>query len=69
MKIIIECTEVGCCSLIEAIQNKLNDCVNRYNTTTCGLMKSVFCSQEFSLHDILAQILEQLNEGKEKNDG
>lgn len=67
MKIIIECSENGFTTLFEAIQNKLNDCVRRYNNSEWQELKRMYASQELSLHDILAQIVEQVYGGKEND--
>lgn len=68
MKLVIECSGIGISSLVEAVNNKLNDCVIGYENTKWEELKRRYLAQEISLRNIMAQIIEQVNNRGEEND-
>lgn len=68
MKIIIECPEIAISSLVEAVQNKVNEYAEHGKQTEWFYLKKFYKSQEQELYNVLMQIAKQINEGGKEND-
>lgn len=68
MKIIIDCSEIGIASLLEAVQNKANEYEEKRNSSNWAELQRYYYEQERILYDILTQIAKNVNGRTDKND-